>query len=85
MEIIRRLEEFRKLGCPVLIGPSRKSFIGKVLDLEVGDRLEGTLAVLAVCIMKGANIVRVHDVREAARVVDMMDAVKEGISYDKEG
>lgn len=75
LEIIRRLREFRSLGKPILIGTSRKSFIGKVLGLSIDDRLEGTAASIAVAIANGADIVRVHDVKEAARVVRMTDAI----------
>ena len=60
------------VGSPVLIGPSRKSFIGRVLDTPVEDRLEGTAAAVASGVMNGADIVRVHDVREMARIVRMM-------------
>jgi dihydropteroate synthase len=75
LEIIRRLREFRSLGKPILIGTSRKSFIGKVLDLSTDDRLEGTAASVAVAIANGADIVRIHDVKEMARVVRMTDAI----------
>lgn len=75
LEIVRRLAEFRKLGCPILVGPSRKSFIGKTLDLPVGERLEGTAAAVALSIAQGADVVRVHDVRAMARVARMADAV----------
>ena len=75
LEIIRRLREFKSLGRPILIGTSRKSFIGKVLGLSTDDRLEGTAASIAVAIANGADIVRVHDVKEAARVVRMTDAI----------
>jgi len=75
LEIIRRLREFKCLGKPIMIGTSRKSFIGKVLDLPVGDRLEGTLATVAVAIANGADIVRVHDVKETARAARMTDAI----------
>jgi len=75
LEIIRRLREFKSLGKPILIGTSRKSFIGKVLGLSTDDRLEGTAATIAVAIANGADIVRVHDVKEAARVVRMTDAI----------
>ena len=75
LEIIRRLNEFQRFGYPVLVGPSRKGFIGKILDLPVNERMEGTAAVVAVSIMNGANIVRVHDVKEMKRVARMMDAI----------
>jgi len=73
--IMKHLEEFKKLNCPLLLGTSRKSFIGKVLDLPVEDRLEGTLATTAVGIAKGADIVRVHDVKPNKRVAIMTDAM----------
>jgi len=76
IRIIKRLKEFRCLGRPILIGPSRKSFIGKILDLPPEERLEGTLAVLALCIINGANIIRVHDVKEAVRVAKIIDYIK---------
>ncbi|HVH64486.1 MAG TPA: dihydropteroate synthase [Candidatus Acidoferrum sp.] len=75
LEIIRRLPELRALGFPVLIGPSRKSFIGKTLDLPVGERLEGTAAAVALGIAGGADIVRVHDVKPMVRVARMADAI----------
>jgi len=77
LEIINRLYEFRSLGRPILLGPSRKSFIGKILDLPVGDRLEGTASAVAIGIMKGANIVRVHDVLPMVRVARVADAIKQ--------
>lgn len=75
LEVTARLSELRGLGYPVLLGPSRKSTIGKVLDLPVGERLEGTAAVVALAAAQGADIVRVHDVRAMVRVVRMTDAV----------
>ncbi|RLF46765.1 MAG: dihydropteroate synthase, partial [Thermoplasmata archaeon] len=74
--ILRRLREFKSLGVPVLVGPSRKSFIGQILDLPVEERLEGTLGAISVCALKGADIVRVHDVREARRAIDVVNAIK---------
>lgn len=76
LEIIRRLSDFKVLGLPLLVGPSRKSFIGQVLSLPVDERLEGTLAAVAVCVLKGASLVRVHDVRQTARVVRMVEAIR---------
>ncbi|MEW5759714.1 MAG: dihydropteroate synthase [Candidatus Thermoplasmatota archaeon] len=75
IEIIKRLEEFRSLGAPVLVGTSRKSFIGNVLGLEVNERLEGTIATCVASIILGADIVRVHDVKEVSRAVRMTDAI----------
>jgi dihydropteroate synthase len=73
--VIKHLEEFKTLGYPVLLGASRKSFIGKVLNVEVQDRLEGTLAITAAGVMKGADIVRVHDILENRRVAKMIDTL----------
>ena len=75
LEIIKRLKEFRKLGVPILIGPSRKSFIGRILNEPVDKRLEGTAAVVAISIANGANIVRVHDVKAMADVAKITDAI----------
>jgi dihydropteroate synthase len=75
LELINRLSEIRALGYPVLLGSSRKSFIGFTLDLPADQRLEGTAATIAVGITRGADIVRVHDVREMARVAKMTDAI----------
>lgn len=74
-EIIRKLGDLRELDLPILIGTSRKSFIGNTLGLDVDERLEGTLATITLCAMNGADIVRVHDVKEAVRVVKMTDAI----------
>jgi dihydropteroate synthase len=73
--ILKNLKKFSILNCPILVGPSRKSFIGRILDLPVEERLEGSLAALVVAIMNGANIVRVHDVKESKRVAGLADAV----------
>jgi len=75
LELINRLDEIRKLGYPVLLGTSRKSFIGFTLDLPADQRLEGTAATIAVGIARGADIIRVHDVKEMARVAKMTDAI----------
>jgi dihydropteroate synthase len=81
LEMLRRLGELRVLGRPLLAGTSRKSVIGTVLGgLAVDDRLEGTAATVAISIARGADIVRVHDVREMARVARMADAVVRGWS-----
>lgn len=77
LEIINNLREFTLLEKPILIGPSRKAFIGKILgDVPVTDRLEGTAAAVAISIMNGANIIRVHDVNEMAKVAKVADAIK---------
>lgn len=75
LEVMRRLGELRSLGRPILLGTSRKSFIGLTLGLPPEERLEGTLATLALGIAGGADIVRVHDVREALRAVRVSDAI----------
>jgi len=75
LELINRLDEIRALGYPVLLGPSRKSFIGFTLDLPADQRVEGTAATVAVGITRGADIIRVHDVKEMARVAKMTDAI----------
>jgi dihydropteroate synthase len=79
LEMLRRLAELRVLGRPVLIGTSRKSTIGKVLDLPVEERLEGTAATVAIAIAHGADIVRVHDVKAMVRVARMTDAIVRGV------
>ncbi|MEW6674466.1 MAG: dihydropteroate synthase [Nitrospirota bacterium] len=77
LEIINNLREFTFLRKPILIGPSRKAFIGKILgDVPVTDRLEGTAAAVTISIMNGANIIRVHDVKEMVRVAKVADAIK---------
>lgn len=78
LEIMRRLDEFQVLGYPLLLGTSRKSTIGKILDLPPDQRLEGTAATVAIGIVKGADIVRVHDVSPMMRVVRMSDAIVRG-------
>ncbi len=78
LELINRLDEIRLLGFPVLLGPSRKSFIGYTLDLPPDQRLEGTAAAIAIGIARGADIVRVHDVEYMARVARMTDALVRG-------
>jgi len=77
LEIINNLQQFSLFENPILIGPSRKAFLGKILgDLPAKDRLEGTAASVAISIIKGAHIVRVHDVKEMARVAKVADAIK---------
>jgi dihydropteroate synthase len=74
--VMRRLEELSELGQPMLVGTSRKSFIGKALDLPVGERAEGTAATVTAAILRGADVVRVHDVREMTRVVQIADRMR---------
>jgi dihydropteroate synthase len=78
LEMLRRLGELRALGRPLLVGTSRKSTIGVVLGLTVEERVEGTAATVALAIANGADIVRVHDVKEMTRVARMADAVVRG-------
>ena len=78
LEILNRLADFKTLGYPLLVGTSRKSTIGFVLDLPVDQRLEGTAATVALSIAGGADIVRVHDVKEMVRVCRMTDAIVRG-------
>jgi len=75
LELNNRLNEIRDLGFPILLGPSRKSFIGYTLDLPTDERVEGTAASIAVGIARGADIIRVHDVKEMVRVAKMTDAL----------
>ena len=74
--VMRRMEELRELGQPILIGTSRKSFIGKALDLPVDERVEGTAATVTAAILRGADVVRVHDVREMTRVAQIADRMR---------
>jgi dihydropteroate synthase len=74
--VMRRLEELKELGLPILMGTSRKSFIGKVLDLPVNERLEGTAATVTASVLRGADVVRVHDVEEMTRVARIADRMR---------
>jgi len=74
--ILKKLDEFKKLGRPIFIGTSRKSFIGGVLNVEVDQRLEGSLATVVYAYIKGAKIFRVHDVKETKRVIDIIWAIE---------
>lgn len=75
LELINRLGEIRSMGYPILLGTSRKSFIGFTLDLPPDQRIEGTAATIAVGIARGADIIRAHDVKEMTRVAKMTDAI----------
>ncbi len=75
-EVMRRLTELKEIGQPLLIGTSRKSFIGKLLDLPVTERLEGTAATVTAAVLRGADIVRVHDVLQMSRVVRVADNMR---------
>jgi len=76
LELIRKFQRIVQVGFPVLVGPSRKSFIGKLLDAPIEERLEGTAAAVTTLILRGANIVRVHDVKQMKRVAVVADALK---------
>ena len=76
LAILRRLAGFARIGRPIVIGASRKSFVGSVLDLPVDERLEGSLAVAALASAHGAHVIRTHDVRATVRVVRMIDAIR---------
>jgi dihydropteroate synthase len=78
LEILKRLSEFKSLGCPILVGTSRKSFIGKILDADIDERIFGTAASVALAIANGADIVRVHDIEQMTDVVKVCDAVAKG-------
>ncbi len=75
LQIINELDQFKELGFPILLGTSRKSFIGYTLDLPPDERLEGTAVTIAIGIDRGADIVRVHDVKEMTRVARMTDSI----------
>lgn len=77
IEILGRLSELKAFGCPILVGTSRKRFIGDILGLPVDEREEGTAATVAHSIINGASIVRVHDVKRMKRVAKMTDALQE--------
>lgn len=76
LELIRSLPVMRSLGCPLLIGASRKSFIGRILQSETHDRLEGSLAAASVAVAYGADIIRAHDVSETVRAVGVAAALR---------
>ena len=78
LEVIRFMEELQGLGCPLLLGCSRKSVVGLTLGLPVEERLEGTLATTVIAVMKGCMFVRVHDVKENVRAIKMTEAVLRG-------
>lgn len=83
IEVMQKLDHFHTLGYPLLLGTSRKRFIGHVLDLPAEERMEGTGATVCLGIQKGCHIVRVHDVKEIARMAKMMDAMlfEGGLTY----
>ncbi|MDD3370286.1 MAG: dihydropteroate synthase [Alphaproteobacteria bacterium] len=75
--LVSRLKNLKELGFPILVGLSRKSFIGHVLDAPIADRIEGTAACTAIAVMQGADILRVHDVKFMSRVVKMATAIRD--------
>ena len=75
LEILNRLSEFKKIGRPILVGPSRKSFIGKITGTDPDKRIFGTAASVAIAIKNGADIIRVHDVKEMKQVAMIADAI----------
>jgi dihydropteroate synthase len=75
LSILKHLTSLERVGCPILIGASRKTFIGKTLDLPVDQRLEGSLAVAAFASARGAHVIRTHDVKQTVRAVRMIDAI----------
>ncbi len=83
LNIIKKLNKFRTLGQPILVGTSNKSFIGHVLDLPVESRETGTMATIAAAVINGANIIRAHNVKAARETVTIIDAIKSGSSGPK--
>ncbi len=81
LNLIAHLDYFEDLGCPILIGISRKSMINMIMPMDVSERLEPTIALNSVAVMKGANIVRVHDVWPHVKAMKMIDALKEVEEY----
>ena len=80
LTLLKRLDALRPIGKPILVGPSRKSFIGALLDhLPPGERLEGTLAACVMAVMAGAHIVRVHDVAAVRRAVRVAEAIRDAV------
>jgi dihydropteroate synthase len=85
LELLARLGELRALGRPLLVGPSRKSFIGKVTGAAVGDRLPGTLAAVSACVLAGVEILRVHDVAEARQAAAIAAAIRDAAAGSSHG
>jgi dihydropteroate synthase len=75
LELLEKLQQFQALGHPIVVGTSRKSFIGRILGVDVHERLEGTAATVATAIAQGADIIRVHDVQAMVRLARVMDAM----------
>ncbi|MGH3331394.1 MAG: dihydropteroate synthase, partial [Nocardioidaceae bacterium] len=76
LELTRRLDEMTATGWPVLVSLSNKDFVGETLDLPVGDRVSGTLAATAISAWHGAQVYRVHEVRETRHVLDMVSSIR---------
>jgi dihydropteroate synthase len=83
--LMKEIGAFAEVGRPLLVGPSRKSFIGDVLGTDVGERMEGTAGAVAWLAARGAHVVRVHDVKEMVRVVRVVDAIRWAGSRDRRG
>jgi len=81
--LVRELRRFQSLGCPILIGSSNKSFIGHILNRTVEERDAGTMATVAAAVIKGAHVVRVHNVRMAVDTVRMVDAIERGAAAER--
>ncbi len=79
LALFQGIPRFLSLGCPIMVGPSRKSFIGNILGLPIQERLEGTLAAVAIAVFQGAQVIRVHDVRPAKRAADLAWAMRRKI------
>lgn len=84
LTLLRGLSALAALGRLLLVGPSRKTFIGKLLKTDPENRLEGSLAAAVAAILSGANIIRMHDVREASRALRMADAIRLGAAASQE-
>jgi len=84
LELIKNIAQIRSLGYPVLVGASRKRFLGEVLDAEVDERLYGSLAVAAHCYFAGVDIIRVHDVRATREILAVLDALSHPEDYSAE-
>lgn len=74
-ELIRKLPQICAMGFPVLVGPSRKSFLGEALNLSINDRIEGTMASVTASVINGARIVRVHDIQKTRRTVTITEKI----------
>lgn len=81
LALLRDLSALEALGRPILVGPSRKTFVGKILGIGPEDRLEGSLAAAVAAVLAGANMIRMHDVREARRAIAIADALRYGTAH----